>query len=72
MIGTKNRKTGFNIHDARLIRLWNPETRRYLHLSADMETDGTSYAWFGYRHQANALRDRAAVRGDDWPYQVKA
>lgn len=72
MIGTENRKTGFRVHDPRMVRLKNPETRRFLHLSGEGETDGETYAWLGYRHQADTLRDRAAVRGEAWPYEVDA
>lgn len=49
-------------------RLWNPETRKYLHLSGQGETPGTVYSWSGFPHQARTLERRAADRGDDWPY----
>lgn len=71
MIGTENRKTGYRVHDPRMIRLRNSATRQYLHLSAEGETQGQTYAWLGYRHQADALRDRASVRGEAWPYVVE-
>lgn len=72
MIGNENRKTGYRVSDPRMIRLRNPATGRYLHLSATTETEGTGYAWLGYRHQATTLRNRAKTRGDDWPYEVEA
>ena len=58
--------------DPRLIRLRNPETRAYLHLSADRETTDQSYAWLGYRTQAAVLRDRAKAEGKPWPYRPEA
>ncbi|SMP32012.1 hypothetical protein [Shimia sagamensis] len=60
-------------HFARLngysqIRLYNTETRAYLHLSGEGETKGTDYAWCGWRYQADALRTNARADGKPWPY----
>lgn len=49
-------------------RLFNPITRQYLHLSGQGETPNTFYSWSGYPHQARTLEQRAAERGEDWPY----
>lgn len=49
-------------------RLWNPETRQYLHLSGEGETPDTFYSWSGYPHQARTLERRATERGETWPY----
>ena len=53
-----------------LRRLWNPLTGQYLHQSGTGETPGTVYAWRGLRSQADTLRQRAAARGEEWPYEV--
>lgn len=58
--------------DPRMHRLWNPETRRYLHLSGRGETDDVTWSWLGFHYQSEALRDRALLLGDDWPYVRRA
>lgn len=58
--------------DTRMHRLWNPETRQYLHLSATGETPDVNMSWLGYAHQADTLRNRALARGDDWPYRHRS
>lgn len=60
-------------HFARLngrkqLRIYNPETRAYLHLSGAGETKGTDYAWCGTQHQAETLAAHARETGKDWPY----
>lgn len=50
------------------LRLWDPATGLYLHLSGQGMTCGTAWAWLGFLHQANTLRKRARTRGDDWPF----
>ena len=52
-------------HRSKLFRLYNLETKRYLHLSGSGEVPSTHYAWVGFEHQAEALRSRA---GEDFPY----
>lgn len=65
----QTKRTALQAHeDPRMHRLWNPQTRRYLHLSATCETDDINLSWLGYQHQADTLRERARIRGDDWPY----
>lgn len=62
-------------HEANLsayyIRLRNPQTGLYLHLSGQGEIAGKDYAWRGLRHQARTLRERARTRGEEWPYIVE-
>jgi hypothetical protein len=53
--------------DARMHRLWNPGTRRYLHMAADRETDDINLSWLGYQHQSDTLRDRALADSKPWP-----
>lgn len=54
--------------DPRMHRLWNPETRCYLHMSGAGETRDVNFSWIGFAYQADALRQRAAIRGEGWPY----
>lgn len=53
-----------------LRRLYNAETRSYLHLSGAGETKTVAYAWSGTRAQAQNLSDRAKVRGEAFPYKL--
>ncbi len=50
------------------IRLWNPTTRQYLHLSGESEVRSADWSWSGFKHQAETLERRAKARGEDWPY----
>lgn len=54
--------------DPRMHRLWNPETKCYLHLSGAGETSAPDCSWLGYAYQADNLRQRASARGEPWPY----
>lgn len=54
--------------DPRMHRLWNPETRCYLHLSAAGETPDVNLSWIGFAYQAETLRQRVAARSEAWPY----
>lgn len=66
---TQPKRTAFQAHeDARMHRLWNPQTRRYLHMAADRETDDINLSWLGYAHQADTLRARALADSKPWPY----
>ena len=66
---TQPKRDNFGTHeDARMHRLWNPQTRRYLHLSATCETDDINLSWLGYAHQADTLRARALADSKPWPY----
>lgn len=47
------------------MRLRNPITGKWLHLSGTGETGKESDAWAGLARQARTLRDRA----ETWPYQ---
>lgn len=62
--------TGPRDKRAYMRRLYNHETRQYLHLSGKGETKGTFYAWSGTRDQALTLRERAKVRGEPFPYKL--
>ena len=57
-----------NAEDPRMVRLWNRETKSYLHLSGKGETTDVNHSWLGFSYQADALRQRAAIRGEGWPY----
>lgn len=66
-------RNGFNGHeDNRMHRLWNPSTKRYLHMSADRETDDINLSWLGYHHQADNLRNRALADSKPWPYRRRS
>lgn len=49
-----------------LVRLFNPTTQRFLHLSGTGEVRGTTWAWLGTRNQARRL----AAGQVDWPYKI--
>jgi hypothetical protein len=53
-----------------MIRLWNPTTNGYLHLSGRGEVSSADWSWLGLPKQAEALRNRALKRGEDWPYRA--
>lgn len=50
------------------IRLVNPATGKWLHLSGKGETDQLNNAWSGLGKQARALRNATKDRGDPWPF----
>jgi hypothetical protein len=52
-----------------MIRLRDPETGAFLHLSGQGATTNTGESWLGFRHQAETLRQRAIARGDAWPFR---
>ena len=54
--------------DPRLVRLWNRETKSYLHLSGQGETTDVNQSWLGFSYHADALRQRAEIRCEGWPY----
>jgi hypothetical protein len=54
--------------DPRMIRLLNPATNAYLHLSGQGETTDVNQSWLGFSYQAVNLRQRAAAWGEEWPY----
>lgn len=51
------------------IRLRNPETGLWLHLSGAGETAHEKYAWIGFVRQGAALREKVKAKGDPWPYR---
>jgi hypothetical protein len=62
-------RNAFNSHeDTRMHRLWNQQTRRYLHLSGTGETPDVALSWLGYAHQADMLRARTLADSKPWPY----
>lgn len=50
------------------VRLFDPESRYYLHMSGQGLAKGSTWAWRGHRYQAHALRCRALTAGEDWPF----
>lgn len=54
--------------DPRMHRLWNPETRCYLHLSGIGETRDVNFSWIGFAYHSDTLRQRTEARGEAWPY----
>lgn len=50
------------------VRLRNPQTGELLHLSGQGTTTDVTWSWLGYHHQAETLRSRAAIRGEEWPF----
>lgn len=50
------------------VRLRNPQTGELLHLSGQGTTTDVTWSWLGHRRQAETLRSRAAIRGEDWPF----
>lgn len=51
------------------VRLWNPDTQMFLHMSGKGETKDVAYSWRGFTHQAKMLEKRAETRGEAWPYK---
>lgn len=56
----------------RMVRLRDPGTGAYLHLSGRGTTQDIDWSWLGYPHQAETLRERARMRGEDWPFRMVA
>lgn len=52
------------------VRLMNPQTGQFLHLSGNGATPTARLAWLGTRDQAQELRRRARIAGRDWPYRM--
>ena len=44
------------------------QTGELLHLSGQGTTTDVTWSWLDYHHQAETLRSRAAIRGEDWPF----
>lgn len=62
-------KTGFNKYDPRLVRLEHVVTGQLLHLSGSGVVDKPDYSWCGFKHQAEKLKEKALIRGDDFPFK---
>lgn len=65
-------KRFLDYRDESMVRMRDPSTGRYLHLSGEGDTDKIAYAWLGYRRQAKVLRDRALQRGEAFPFKAQA
>ncbi|AVO36620.1 hypothetical protein [Pukyongiella litopenaei] len=55
---------------ANKLRLRNPVTGEFLHLSGQGVTHDINYSWLGFAYQAENLRIRAAARGESWPFDL--
>jgi len=53
-----------------MIRLRDPNTEEFLHLSGSGTTRDATYAWIGFKHQARALRAKAIASGQPWPFRA--
>ncbi|MDP2495887.1 hypothetical protein Q8W25_17800 [Shimia thalassica] len=53
-----------------MIRLRDPDTGDFLHLSGQGSTKDIGQSWLGYRHQADTLRSRACLAGTPFPYKA--
>jgi hypothetical protein len=53
-----------------MIRLRDPATEEFLHLSGSGTTRDETYAWIGFKHQARALRAKAIAAGQPWPFRA--
>lgn len=51
------------------VRLQDPATGEFLHMSGSRTTKTEIWAWLGHRYQAETLQKRAKARGEEWPYQ---
>ncbi len=51
-----------------LIRLRDPQTGHYLHLSGQGSTPRFDWSWLGTHAQAQELRRRAQAKGAPFPY----
>jgi|GEM_PF-2814785 hypothetical protein len=51
------------------VRLRHSTTGELLHMSGEGLTKSSTYAWLGFRHQAEELQRRAKRKGKGWPFQ---
>lgn len=51
------------------VRLRDPKTGAFLHLSGTRTTTNQHWSWLGHMHQADTLKQRANARGEYWPFQ---
>ncbi|MEN9062877.1 hypothetical protein [Ponticoccus litoralis] len=54
-----------------LIRLRNPLTGEYLHLSGEGATRTTRWSWCGTRGRAKTLEQRTRARRQPWPWHAE-
>lgn len=53
-----------------MIRLKDPLTGEYLHLSGTGRTKNVAWSWLGTHQQARTLRERVLERGEGWPWRA--
>ncbi|WP_407497008.1 hypothetical protein [Pseudooceanicola sp. MF1-13] len=64
------RERAFEIINAKnKVRLRDPSTGEYLHLSGTGMTKSVDRSWLGHLHQADTLKQRAEARREDWTLQ---
>jgi hypothetical protein len=51
------------------VRLHDPKTGAFLHLSGTGTTANQHWSWLGHMHQADTLKHRAKAHGEDWPFR---
>lgn len=51
-----------------MVRLIDPETGAFLHLSGHGTTADITWSWLGFLHRARTLAERATTRGEPWPF----
>ncbi len=52
------------------VRLYDPVSHKYLHVSGEHPTDDKAWAWAGSPLQTGVLRRRALNARKPWPYVV--
>lgn len=52
-----------------MVRLRDPKTKTFLHLSGTGTTTDKNLSWLGYPYQAQTLQQQAKTRGEDWPFR---
>lgn len=50
------------------VRLRDPSTGAFLHLSGTGTTQTIEQSWLGHAHQADTLKRRATAQGKAWPF----
>lgn len=70
IIEANPRERAFDIMIAKnKLRLRDPITGHFLHLSGTGMTPGVNLAWLGTMRQADTLKQRAKAHGEDWTLQ---
>ncbi len=52
-------------------RLYDAETKQYVHQSGEGMTSDRNYSWVGTKAQAHNLARKAKAEGQGWPGRVK-